>query len=367
MFLTNPFPGAFGLDIGDLAIKLVRLSQRHHLGRDPYFKIEEVRGTNLPPGLIVNGEIEQPEIVRKKILHLLGKDGSQKPIRSSWVVADLPEPKTFLKLIDIELPEKELLYEDVAYFAKKHVPFELEETYLDWQIMGDPERQNRSAQVLIAAAPKIIADSYTYLLESVGLTPVALEIEAMPLARVLITRNKDYAGQARAILDLGATRSSFVVYDFDRIQFSTNLDFSGELVTTAISQGLKVDHETAEKLKIKNGLQYDKEQPRYLKIVSDLVEGLTSEIKKNLSFYKEHFHETNPITHITMCGGQAELKNLDAALSQKLRIPAEAGNPWKNISSFAPTTKDLGTGLPFASAIGLAMRAASNPFRENTL
>ncbi|HLD61066.1 MAG TPA: type IV pilus assembly protein PilM [Patescibacteria group bacterium] len=367
MFLTNPFPGAFGLDIGDLAIKLVLLSRHRRLGRGSYFKIEEVRSTSLPPGLIVNGEIEQPEIVRKKILHLLGRDGSSKPIKSSWVVADLPEPKTFLKLIEIELPEKELLYEDVAYFAKKHVPFELEETYLDWQVMDSLEARNRTVQVLIAAVPKIIADSYTYLLESVGLTPLAFEIEAMPLARTLITHTKDYTGQARVILDLGATRSSFVVYDFDRIQFSTNLDFSGELVTTAISQGLKIDHEAAEKLKIKNGLEYDKEQPRYLKMVSDLVEGLIEEIKKNLSFYKEHFRETNPITHITMSGGLAELKNLDVVLSQKLRIPAQTGNAWKNIGNFAPTAKDLGAGLSYASAIGLAMRAASNPFKENTL
>ena len=114
MLLRNPFAGALGLDIGDLSIKLVQLTSSAFYERQ-YFKIKESRSTHLPPGLIVNGEIQQPELVRKKLLYLLGKDGGNfKAIRSSWVVANLPEPKTFLKLIDVETSDNELTSVDVA-------------------------------------------------------------------------------------------------------------------------------------------------------------------------------------------------------------------------------------------------------------
>jgi len=106
MLLRSPFPGAFGLEIGDLSLKLVQLSHSAFYERQ-YLKIKELRSTSLPPGLIVNGEIQQPELVRKKLLYLLGKEGGGfRPVSSAWVVANLPEPKTFLKLIDVESGDK---------------------------------------------------------------------------------------------------------------------------------------------------------------------------------------------------------------------------------------------------------------------
>lgn len=367
MFGQNPFYDAFGLDIGDLSIKLVQLEKSSHLvrmpslGFQPYYKIKEVRSIKLPPGYIVNGEIQQPENVRKKLLHLLGKDNDLKPIKSPWTVVDLPEPKTFLKLIEVDSLPEELTDDDILFQAKKHLPFDLEEAYLDWQIINKEEK-NQNSKVLIGAVPKIIADSYTYLLESAELTPAALEIEAMSISRAMITANKQYTGEARAILDVGATRSSLIIYDRDTIQFSTNLDFSGELLTTAIAQGLKMEHSAAETLKLKNGLAYDKNHPKYLKLVNNLTDKLIDDIKKTINFYQGHFIDTNPITHITMCGGVAATKGLTEEISKKIKVSAKPGNAWKNLNNKHFGEADREKGLGFSSAIGLALRAAQNPF-----
>lgn len=365
MLLRNPFSGAFGLDIGDLSIKLVQLDSSPFYERQ-YFKIKELRTTSLPPGLIANGEIQQPELVRKKLLYLLGKEGGAfKPIRSSWVVANLPEPQTFLKLIDVESSDNELTSVDVAYQAKKHLPFELEDTYLDWQAIT-PGVNTQKRQVLIGAVPKIIADSYTYLLESVGLNPVALETEAVAVSRSMITSDKDYTGQARGILDLGGTRSSLIIYDNNSIQFTTTLNFSGELVTAAIEQVLKLDHAHAEELKIKNGLKYDAQNPKYLTAVSGIAENLISEIKTALLFYKEHFNDINTVSRITMCGGMANWANIDNFISRQLKITAHPGHPWKNLHNKKLYDFDINKSLPLASAIGLALRAIQNPLQNNS-
>lgn len=367
MFLSNPFPDAFGLDIGDLSLKLVRLVPHRSLRGQLSYTVNEVRSVSLPPGLIVNGEIEQPEAVRKKILLLIGKEKLHRSISSPWVVANLPEPKTFLKLISIDTPADDLLYDDVAYHAKRHVPFEIEDTYLDWQVINTQSNpHNPTTQLLIGAVPKVVADSYTYLLEAAGLNPICLEIESVAIARTLITAQKNYTGEARAILDLGATRSSLLVYDHDSVQFSTSLSFSGEIVTTAIAQALKIDYETAEKLKISQGLTYDKDNAKYLASVSQMVDSLVNEIQTAISFYKAHFVDANPVTHITLAGGACMLRNLDTTLSEKLKITASPGNVWKNILSREPTEAEKTDGITYAAALGLAMRAAVNPLREPT-
>lgn len=313
----------------------------------------------MPPGWIVNGEIQQPENVRKKLLQILGKDGKSKPIKSLWVVADLPEPKTFLKLIEIDKNIQDLTEDDIYSQAKKHLPFDLAEAHLDWQLLNNGEE---SSKVLLGAVPKIISDSYTYLLESAGLTPIALEAEPLCLARSMVTANKDYNGQARAILDLGATRSCLIIYDHDTVQFSVNIDFSGEILTTTIAQGLNIGREEAEKLKIKNGIIFDQNNPNYLKITAEIIDKLTANLKKHLEFYQSHFSEANPVTHITLCGGVAASNELSNVISRQLKISARPGNAWKNLNNPSYGEDERIRGLVWASAIGLAMRATQNPF-----
>lgn len=366
MFPQNPFPGAFGLDIGDLSMKLIKLGSRkrpcleHGLSWHNYFEVEDMRSISMPAGYIQNGELVQPENVRRLLLVLLGKEGKKyPPIDSPWVVSDLPEPKTFLKQIDIEIDPEAISEGDVFNNAKKHLPFELDEAYLDWEIIESVEPTNYS-KVLFGAVQKTIVDSYTYLLESTGLQPLALEIEALSIARAMVTRNKDYTGVARAILDLGATRSSLVIYDYNTIQFSTNFDFSGDSLTKALAEGLKLSTEEAEILKIKNGMAYDNKNNKYLQIVMKKADKLLSEVKKATIFYKEHFRNANPITHITLCGGSANLKGLDVEISRRLKISTRPGNAWKNLSNKRFTDKDKVTGTAFSSAIGLALRAVES-------
>jgi type IV pilus assembly protein PilM len=365
MFLSNPFPDAFGLDIGDLSIKLVQFYQHSFLPKKLGLKIKEIREVSLQPGLIVNGEIVQPELVRKKILHLLGKAGSLKPISSPWVVADLPEPKTFLKLIEVATPEKELMYEDISYHAKKHVPFDIEETYLDWRVIESSGLVRKTLKVLIAAVPKISADSYTYLLEAAGLSPVALEIEAVPIVRTLFAEENPPVEKATAILDFGATRSSLIIYDHGHIQFSTSLRFSGELLTTSISQALKLSHQESEVMKIEQGLKYDRKNSKYLKATSSIVSKLIVNISENLAFYTDHFTDPNPIGQIIISGGSSKLLNLDRILTQKLRLPVKIADVWQHIQP--PRAASQINGPSFISAIGLGLRALRNPLKSSQI
>ena len=360
MFLHNPFHGAFGLDIGDLSIKLIQLKPHWNFKNKTYYTVEEMRSISLPPGYIVNGEIQQPEMVRKKLLRLLEKTENRKAISCPWVVADLPEPKSFLKVLEIDIPKEELTDDDIISQMKKHLPLDMEDVYMDWQVIENNGTNNNITKVVVGASAKSTANIYTYLLESVGLSLLALEFEGVSIARAMITSQKNYEGEARAILDLGATRSNLIIYDNETIQFSTEINFSGEILTTAIAQELKIDHAKAEKMKIENGLIYNKDFPKYTKVVAKFVDGLAEKITEVLEFYKEHFQETNSVTHITMCGGLSNLKNIDKVLTQKLKITSSPGHPWKNLLHPNPNYFSEINGSPYASAIGLALRAVND-------
>ncbi len=357
---SNPFPNAFGLDIGDLSIKLVQLRNVSFFKKQPTYKLVNYRTVDLPPGLIVNGEIQKPEEVRRRISHLLKGTKTKKPIQGLWVIASLPETQSFIKLIEIKNPEEELFEDDIKEIAKKHIPYDDDGSYyIEWQVMPNDGDKLR---VLIGAVPKTIADSYTYLLESLGLGVITLEVEALAIARSMITASKEYENEARALLDLGAARSSFVVYDHDIIQFSTTLPFSGEIISTALSQSLHISREEAEELKIKQGLNYNKKENKAWNITSKTVDELVKYIEDAIKFYYSHFPEANKITRITMCGGGSNLKKLDKILSSKLKIITRPGHPWENLSTKKAIPMTDEEALGYSTAIGLALRAADNPF-----
>ena len=363
MFL-NPFPNAIGIDIGDLSIKAVQLNNISQRRRSPSYELVTARSTQLPYGLIINGILEKPEIIRKYLSHLFQKNNpNEKAIKTSWAVVSLPDNQGFIKLIQIDKEPGDIIEEDILIASKKHVPFQEDDYYLDWEIIPNNNANSGYSNVLIGSIPKKVADMYTYLMESLGMAVIALEIGALSSARAMITAKKEYISEARAILDIGATRSTLIIFDHDHIQFSSSLAYSGEMLTAAISQKLHISYDEAEMKKKTYGLKYQKS--KNCAILTKLTDKLVEQIQKTLDFYYSHFQNSNKITHITMCGGGSALKNLDKILSLKLKISSKPGNAWKNLNSPKPIDFDEKKSLRFAKAIGLALRAADNPFFNN--
>ena len=365
MFNSVPFPGAFGLDISDLSIKLVQLENVSNPKDGASFNIKNIRSISLPPGLIINGEITQEAQVVHYIQKLLaGRGGKEKKITSPWVVINLPETHTFIKLIFINKSVNEIIQDDIEIEAQKYIPFtEKEGHYLDWEAIP-VEGQNNKCKVIMTAAPKAITESYLGLIEKAGLNLVAIDIESLSIARAMVTADKPYQNEARALLDIGGTRSNIIIYDNDTVQFSATLPFSGELLTTALEQKLAITHDKAEQAKIQYGLKYQ-EQTKVWTTLMEQTKQFIEQIQKDIYFYYSHFPKTNTITHITMCGGSSILQGLDQVLSSELHIECKPGRVWKNLNTSKAITVPYEESIKYATAIGLALRAADNPFNKN--
>lgn len=358
---SSPFPNAFGLDLSDRSIKMVQLRFVPTWSSKPRYRLICHRRVVIPPGLITNGEIQQPEQIRPVIQKLLAADAhGERWTRSPWVVTSLPDTQGFIKVVFIDKTEEEIGPDDILSAAKRHIPFDEDSYYIDWQIMPGNHGSNKQTKLLMAAVPKNIADMYTYLLESVGLGVVSLELQALATTRAMITASKEYSHEARAVLDIGAARSTLIIYDHDHAQFSRSLPFCGELVTNAISQKLHLDHDEAEKQKITHGLTGPKGS--LAAPLQPLVAALADHLETAIQFYYSHFPDANRVTHITMCGGASLLTGLDTVLSAKLKTEAKPGSVWKNLSNGEVLRMPDYESLGLATAIGLALRAAQNPF-----
>jgi len=335
MILTRGSTRPIGLDISDLSIKLVQLDKR----RDK-IKIQALSKLNLPQGIIVNGEIKnKPELIKtiKKII----ADPQYGKISSEEVVACLPESKTFIKLIEIQKSPNPLA-DIIGSEIEKHVPMELSEIYYDWQIA---EELADKYFVLIGAAPKNIVNQYTDLLDEAKLSPIALEIEPISICRSLLKEETSnlkpitFGGKTKAgsnlnygLIDIGANHTCMIFKSGNTILFTVSMPISGEEITSKISRALNLTKEQAEKAKIICGLDENKANGVIKDILADNLKNLVEKIKEAVSFYENYFSQRGPLSQILLCGGGANIPNLEKIISKEFPVEVRLADALTNLS-----------------------------------
>lgn len=348
--LFNPFSGAFGLEISDSSLKLVGLRKNFRGRLFPHTQ----HTAALPEGAVVRGEIEKPEEVVRVLKALLIK-GFGNRLASPWVVASLPEPKTFYKMISFEVSVRELTDALVREAVPSHIPAPLEELTLSWEAVG---AHGGKSWVAVGATATHTADLYAYTLESAGLRVLALDLETLALARALLPDGNP-PDEAVALLDIGATRAHLVVVDWGKVQFTLVLPFSGELLTNRIAETGGISREEAEEMKRACTLDVESCDPVISAAVTPVIETLAAQVKEGLTFFREHFEESHQVHAIILSGGGANVRGLDRALASAFKRKVTIGNPWAALGAqpAAPKTESL----PMAVSCGLALRAFEIP------
>ena len=357
-FLTLK-PEAFGLDISDLSMKIIKLKKKRGVLSLASFGEAEIK-----PGIIEGGEIKDEVALSKIIKEAMNKIKGEK-INSKYVIASLPEEKAFLQVIQMPKMTEEELKKAVLFEAENYIPLPINEVYLDSQIVNPVYNHLDHLDVLIAALPKKTVDPYVSSLKKAGLLPAVLEIESQGISRALV--KNEISPFPILLIDLGATRTSFIIFSGYSLRFTSSIRVSSQKFTEAISRNLKIDLIGAEKLKLKYGLDSkDKKEGKavfeaLIPVLTDLIE----QIKTHLSYYQTHAsHEhLSPngegVSKILLCGGGANLKGLIDFLSLELKIPVELSDPWINI--LPEPLKEVPElpyeeSLRYTAVLGLALR-----------
>ena len=324
MSFFNSAISPLGLDISELSIKLIQLKDT---GKK--IKIQALGRADIPRGLWEKGEIKNKTELAKAI-HKLVKHPDFGKVSTREAIICLPEGKTFLKIIEVDkdaIDQKRAIESELA----KHIPLPIEEMYCNWQVIGE---SGRTSQILVGAATRAVVDAQIDLMREARLSVAAIETEPISVCRCLLreedpeyhpTEQKNYA-----IIDIGATDASLTVYSKNTILFSVNLPVSGEEITAKISQTLEIDREQAEKVKILYGLDEHNDQPAVKKIISELVKNLTEHSKEAVNYFNHHFLSWGPIGKIILCGGGANIKNLDKIIGKETGIETERGDVFVN-------------------------------------
>lgn len=348
--LFQPRQDYLGVDISDLSLRLVQF-RRTLTGA---LALAGMTSGDLAPGIFADGELKDTNGFVTALKQLITKPQVGR-FTTGYTVACLPETKTFIKVIDIPPMPLDEIPQAIKWEAEHHIPIPIDDTYWDWQQVGKVTKTNARLPILLGVSPKAIVDSYDDALRKASLVPVAMEIEAAAIARSLLPLEMSESSNATMIIDLGATRTSLIVFDHQTIQFTASLPISGRNVTQQIATTLTITEDQAEKAKVVCGLDPKKCHGAMREILHGTMDALIRSINEATIFYREHFPQGHEFGEVLLCGGGSNFKYIDEYMGERLKLKVARGNPWRNLEPEPPPLKpsDL---LPYTTAIGLALR-----------
>jgi len=350
MSILNNRLETFGLDLSDRSIKVAQFKNEKNK-----LKLCAYGRSDIPEGLIVGGEIRD-ELQVSQIIRNTLENTKINPIKSKFVIYSIPEPKGFIRVITIPRTEESEIKEAIMYEAEQLFPIDIEESYVDWQILSSDEKLTK---VIVAVVPMVLVDSYSSLMKSSGLRPVVAEIESIAITRSLI--NSVQSPKPILVIDLGKDRTSFIIYKNPAVQFTASIPICGNEFNLAISKKLNIDEKTAEETKFKCGLSFGGDCKEIFKAIQPSLYEMIRYINKLTDYYKEHFDANEDIAKVIICGGESKLVGISSFLSLQIKKEIERGNPWINIISegdrdLPPISRE--DSLIFVTVLGLAIRGA---------
>ena len=340
-FLDKPIE-YFGIDVGLSGIRLVQLKKG---GQKPALVTYGHVAT--APGLTASDA--PADITRVAgVIRQLVKDAK---VNTKYVVAGVPSSKVFASVITTPKLDSKELGKAIQLQADQYVPMALKDVRLDWFVIG-PGRKPTEQEVLLVAAPNTVTEKYVSIFEQANLELVALEPNAVALARAVVQPND----LAVMVLDIGSLATDITIVQANTPKLLRSINVGGTTFMKAVAHNLGLDDAQADQFTRKFGLTQTKLEGQVLKSIKPSLDQLIGEIQKSVKFYVGQYPEIK-LEKIVLTGGTTALPELPTYLSNATGMPVEIANSWIKVAYQAQLQDTLmSISTQYGVAVGLAER-----------
>ena len=184
-----------GLDVGSSSIKAVELKKKGGQIEVAHLGLEA-----LASDIVVDSMIVDSGTVSSAISKLF----ADCLIKTKSVATAVSGHSVIVKKISLPSMSDQELAETIEKEAAQHIPFDLADVSLDYQILSE-EAGSPQMDVLLVAVKKDKILNYTNVLSMAGRTPAIVDIDALALQNCYEYNYQPAPGQVVALLNLGAS------------------------------------------------------------------------------------------------------------------------------------------------------------------
>jgi type IV pilus assembly protein PilM len=304
-----------GVDVGSSSIKVCELKE----GRRGTRSLVRFAYHPLPAQTIVDGHIINSGAVVEGLDRLFHKQ------RNRDVALRVSGHSVIIKKISMPLMTPAELREQINWEAEQHIPFDLAEVEIDYQVLQQRPDQSQMDVLLVAAKKEEVTDLTNIALEA-KLKPRVVDLDAFTVQNAY---EVGYGGvptdKTVGLIHVGASLTTLNILSGGTTAFTRDIANGGNQITEEIQRTLGISHEEAEAYKCGGdgrGL-VPREVPD---IVNQVVEQLAGEIQRSLDFYLATSGD-GEVHKVLVSGGTANIRALVEAIQRRARVEVALLDP----------------------------------------
>lgn len=335
----------FALDIGTNAVRVVQLTST---GADSW-SLDHYGYVPVDEKTSASTSSESQHRLSEIIMTAIGQSG----IKSKNVAIGLPSNKTFTTVVDVPNMGEAELKSTIKYQIDQYIPMAVDETKVDWALLGQSLHDPKQLEVLLASTAIAYAEERLEFVESLGLNVIAAEPDPIAMIRSLLPHGvKD----ARLIIDVGEQSTDLAITFGDAPRLVRTIPMGLRSLIKSAVQNLNVQDEQARQFILKFGLAPDRLEGQVYRAIEGTLDNFATELTKSIKFFQTRYPNT-PVGGILLSGFAAVVPQFGDYVAAKTSIPAAVANPWQKVRVNQADQQQLGrVAAEFSTAIGLAQR-----------
>ena len=363
-----PPKGVWGIDIGQCALKAIRLELVE--GRPTATAFDYVEH----PKILSQPDADPDMLIRESFEKFL----SRNQLRYDDVALGIAGQSGLARFVKLPPVEEKKIAEIVKFEAKQQIPFPLDEVVWDFQkIAGGDVTDGFAMETeigLFAMKRDVISRYLGYLAGSkiecnvVQMSPLALvnyttydilkKGGATPPPPEEVAADEDIPrGKKRCVvvLDIGTEASNLIITDGGKIIWQRPIPLGGNNFTRALTKELKLTFAKAEHLK-RNAAK-SPELPQILKALKPVLQDFVGEVQRSLGYFT-NTHRDAHVGSMVGLGSAFRLPGLQKYLSEKLTLEVKKPASFTRLDGDAVVKDPLFVEnlLTFPVAYGLALQ-----------
>ncbi|HUL03140.1 MAG TPA: type IV pilus assembly protein PilM [Gemmatimonadales bacterium] len=333
-----------GLDIGSGIIKLVVID---HSGSEP--ELVKVATTEVATDAIVEGEVMDPGLVSEAIRGLF----STAAVKQKSVVTAVGGRDVIVKKIQMDRMTENDAREVIRWEAEQHVPFDMANVELDFQIL-DPEAERLQMNVLLVAAKRELVENRVSLLSEAGLEPALIDVDAFAIHNAFELNHPDGMQGVVGLVNIGHEVTNVNILEDAVPVLTRDLPVGTRRFREDLQREKQLSAEESERV-----IQGQTQSADLGSYVDARGEEIAVGVERAAAFLATASRSSGGLTRVYTSGGGARIPGLNEALATRLRVPVEIANPLQRLkvqdSVFDVVAADEVAPL-LMLAIGLALR-----------
>jgi type IV pilus assembly protein PilM len=354
-----------GIEITSEKVNVIQLRRK---GPSSY-RLVTYGSMELPEGTVEEGRILDPVALGELIRSLL----TEKKIKAKQVATALPGRETVSRLIRLpaEIPDLELRDMVLNQEASLYLPFPREDADVDYQKLGttlDDDGIER-IEILMAATPKEVTDSYIQALEIAQLQVDIVEVSSFALIRSMYNELSRFStlAEAVAIVDIEYEATEITVTVDGVPQFSRTFPIGTAQIQNAQLRAINLPPRRTTDMEMLSSTVVPVQSIDTASLVAGggstpgdaailrVVGDLSNELRRSIDFYTGQSPGSD-VVQLLITGPGACIGQMNEFFSQRLGIAANAIDPLTTVGVSVDGDIPIHERMAMSVCLGLGLR-----------